>query len=139
MGGYMLEISEKIVVWCARALIGIGSVAIVLMMLHVMSEVLLRYFFTYSIPGTEEIVSGYYMVAVVFLPLGYVQLERGHVFIELFTLKVSDRGKAWMDGFVLIVCTASLSIFTYAGFDKAGGKKTADSEGIISKGLCERR
>lgn len=110
---------EKILDGCARLLMGIGSVAVVLMMVHVMAEVILRYFFTASIPGTEEIVSGYYMVAVVFLPLGYVQMERGHVIIELFTLKVSDRGKAWLDGCVLLVCAGALSIFTYAGFDKA--------------------
>ncbi|WP_373086611.1 TRAP transporter small permease [Sneathiella sp.] len=118
-GGYMLEISEKIVNLCARLLMVLGCVAMTMMMLHVMSEVFLRYFFTASIPGTEEIVSGYYMVAVVFLPLGYVQLERGHIIIELFTLKVSERGKAWMDGVVLTVCSAALAIFAYAGFDKA--------------------
>ncbi|MCP5368507.1 MAG: TRAP transporter small permease [Hyphomicrobiales bacterium] len=115
----MLGVTDKILEWCARALIGIGSVAVVLMMVHVMAEVLVRYFLTASIPGTEEIVSGYYMVAVVFLPLGYVQYERGHVIIELFTLKLSSRSKAWLDACVLAVCAAALSVFTYAGYVKA--------------------
>ena len=115
----MLETSEKISVWCARTLMAIGCVAIIAMMVHVMAEVTLRYFFNASIPGTEELVSGYYMVMVVFLPLGYVQLERGHVIIELFTLKASARTKAWMDGFVYVVCSGALAIYAYAGYHKA--------------------
>ncbi|MEQ8322515.1 MAG: TRAP transporter small permease [Rhodospirillales bacterium] len=115
----MLEVIEKLISLCARALLFLGAVAIVLMMSHVMVEVALRTLFDKSIPGTEEIVSGYYMVAVVFLPLAYVQLERGHVIIELFTLKAGPRLKAWMDGFVYVVCSGALGIFTYATFDKA--------------------
>lgn len=123
----MLENTEKLISWCARALLFIGAVAIVLMMTHVMIEVMLRTLFDKSIPGTEEIVSGYYMVAVVFLPLAYVQLERGHIIIELFTLKAGPRLKAWIDGFVYVVCGGALSIFTYATLDKAI-KMTAKQE-----------
>ena len=67
------------------------------------------------------------MVAVVFLPLAYVQLERGHIIIELFTLKAGPRLKAWIDGFVHVVCGSALAIFTYATFDKAI-KMTAKGE-----------
>lgn len=123
----MLEITEKLISWCARVLLFVGAIAIVLMMSHVMLEVMLRTLFDISIPGTEEIVSGYYMVAVVFLPLAYVQLERGHVIIELFTLKAGPRLKAWIDGFVYIICGGALAIFTYATFDKAL-KMTAKNE-----------
>lgn len=115
----MLEIIEKLISICARILLFVGAIAIVLMMSHVMIEVALRTLLDKSIPGTEEIVSGYYMVAVVFLPLAYVQLERGHVIIELFTLKAGPRLKAWLDGFVYVVCGSALAVFTYATFDKA--------------------
>lgn len=110
---------ERALTWCARALAVVGGVTMVIMMVHVMSEVFARYFFITSIPGTEELVSGYYMVAVVFLPLGLVQLERGHLCIELFTLWMNSRQKAWLDGIVLIVCACALSVFVYASFDKA--------------------
>jgi len=119
MGGYMLDITERLTSWCARALLFVGAIALVLMMMHVMIEVGLRTLFNKSIPGTEEIVSGYYMVAVVFLPLAYVQLERGHIIIELFTLKAGPRLKAWIDGCVSFLCSGALGVFTYATFDKA--------------------
>jgi len=115
----MLGTFEKISKWCATALMLVGCVAIVVMMIHVMSEVAMRTFFNSSIPGTEELVSGYYMVMVVFLPLGYLQLERGHVIIELFTQKASDRTKSWIDGIVYIICSGALAIYAYAGFNKA--------------------
>jgi len=115
----MLETFEKISKWCATALMVIGCVAIVLMMVNVMAEVIVRYFFNRSIPGTAEFVSGYYMVMVVFLPLAYLQLERGHVIIELFTQKASDRTKSWIDGIVYIICSGALAIYAYAGFNKA--------------------
>jgi TRAP-type C4-dicarboxylate transport system permease small subunit len=64
-------------------------------------------------------VSAYYMTAVVFLPLAYVQRERGHVMIELFTMWVPNRGKAAIDGTVLLACAAALCVFTYATYEKA--------------------
>ena len=115
----MLETSEKFSKWCAGALVAIGSVTIIAMMVHVMAEVAARTFFNNSIPGTEELVSGYYMIIVVFLPLAFVQLERGHVIIELFTLKASDRTKSWIDGIVYLICSGALAIYAYAGFNKA--------------------
>jgi len=115
----MLGTSEKFSKWCATALVAIGSVTIITMMVHVMAEVAARTFFNTSIPGTEELVSGYYMVIVVFLPLGFVQLERGHVIIELFTLKASNWTKSLIDGVVYVICSGALAIYAYAGFNKA--------------------
>ena len=115
----MLDVTERLLGAGALILLIIGGAAIIVMMGHVMIEVLLRTFFNVSIPGTEELVSAYYMIAVVFLPLGYVQRERGHVIVELFTLWLSSRATAWLDGIVCLVCGAALSVFTYAAFDRA--------------------
>lgn len=115
----MLDFSEKVSEWGARILAWIGSIAIIFMMLHTVAEAALRYMFAITIPGTEEIISGYYMVAVVFLPLALVQLERGHIMIELFTMWASPRVKALIDGLVYVACSGALAMMTYAAAGKA--------------------
>lgn len=103
----------------SSALLAIGCVAILAMMIQVMVDVVLRNVFKLSVPGTEEIVSAYYMVAVAFLPLAFVQRERGHVMIELFTQNLPPRVNAVLDGIVFLACGIGLAIFTYAGTVKA--------------------
>ncbi len=100
-------------------LLAVSCVATVAMMLQVTADAFMRTFFHWSVPGTEEIVSAYYMVAVAFLPLAYVQRERGHVMIELFTMRLSPRINALIDSVVFTACGVGLAIFTYATFFKA--------------------
>lgn len=67
----------------AQALSLIGAVALVLMMTQVTLDVLGKYLFNQPVPMTLEAVSNYYMVAVVFLPLGAVERRNGHIHVEL--------------------------------------------------------
>lgn len=103
----------------SMVLMVIGALAMLGMMLQVMVDVALRNLFKSTLPGTEEMVSAYYMIGVAFLPLAYVQRERGHVIIELFTLKLPPRVIAALDGVVYVVCCAALWFFTYAAFRQA--------------------
>ena len=52
------------------------------MMVHVTVDVALRYAMNSPIPGTLEIVSAYYMVAGVFLPLAAVELARASIAVD---------------------------------------------------------
>ncbi len=70
-------------------LMAIGGVVIILLMLHITADVAGKYFFNTPIIGTLEIVSRYYMVAVVFLPLAFVQIRRQHLTVEMFTMKIT--------------------------------------------------
>ena len=65
-----------------------AGILIILMMIHVAVDVFCRIVLNAPLYGTLEIVAGYYMVAVVFLPLAYVSGGEGHIFIELFTSKL---------------------------------------------------
>lgn len=114
----------------ADALLAISCVAVVAMMLQVTADAFLRTFLHWSVPGTEEIVSAYYMVAVAFLPLAFVQRERGHVMIELFTMRLAPRTNALIDSVVFVVCGLGLAIFTYAALMKAVAM-TEESEILI--------
>ncbi len=76
------------VYWAIRWL-NIGTVTaaclvIVMMMLHITLDVSVRYFFNAQIVGTLEWVSFYYMVALVFLSLGYVEMKNEHIRVDLF-------------------------------------------------------
>ncbi len=61
-----------------------AGLALVLMMLHVTADVLGKYLFLAPIPGTSEVVASYYMIATVFLPLAYIEVQRRPIVVELF-------------------------------------------------------
>ena len=61
----------------------VAGVALVAMLLHVNLDVIGRTVFSLPIPMTTEMVSHYYMVAVVFLPLAAVAFAGGHITVEL--------------------------------------------------------
>ena len=110
---------RRAIVWLCTAQIFLAGVAMVLMMVHICADAALRTLFNTSFPGTLEIVSFYYMVSVVFLPLAYIQLQRGHVIIELFTNGLSYRTNAVIDGIVYTLATIAMAYFTMAAFEKA--------------------
>jgi TRAP-type C4-dicarboxylate transport system permease small subunit len=61
----------------------LATLFLILMALHVSLDVGLRYIFGKSFTGTLEFVSFYYMVAVVFLPLAYVELQQEHISVDV--------------------------------------------------------
>ncbi|WP_010628933.1 TRAP transporter small permease [Halomonas sp. KM-1] len=69
--------------WVAKLALTLAALFLLLMALHVTLDVALRYLFGKSFPGTLEVVSFYYMVAVVFLPLAYVELKREHISVDV--------------------------------------------------------
>jgi TRAP-type C4-dicarboxylate transport system permease small subunit len=103
----------------AAFLLVLGGVGIVLMMVHIVLEVTLRTAFKSTIPGTEETVSAYYMIACAFLPLAWVQRMRAHVGVEVFTLWMPARMLAGLEGIVCLVCAAGTAVFAWAAVGKA--------------------
>ena len=78
----------------ANALAFLGGIAVVLMMLHICADVIAKYVFNSPIPGTLEIVSNYYMVATVFLPLALVERKNAHIAVEILSQHLPTRGQA---------------------------------------------
>ena len=74
---------ESLSQWVAKSAMVLATLFLVLMALHVSLDVGLRYLFGKSFTGTLEFVSFYYMVAVVFLPLAYVELQREHISVDV--------------------------------------------------------
>jgi len=97
----------------------IAAIAMVAMVVHIIADAVLRNFFASSAPGTTEFVSFYYMVAVTFLPLAYIQNLRGHVIIEIFTQSLPARARLIIDGFVALIVAGAAGYFCYAASWKA--------------------
>lgn len=80
---------ERLSQWVAKSTLVLAAFFLVLMALHVSLDVGLRYFFGKSFAGTLEFVSFYYMVAVIFLPIAYVELKREHISVDVFVGRCS--------------------------------------------------
>lgn len=129
-----MNAAERTLDLLSRSLMVLAAIAILGMMLQVVIEVALRNIWHTTLAGTEEVVSAYYMIGCAFLPLAWVQRERGHVIIELFTSWLPERATAFLDGVVAAVVAAGLLIFTHATFGKA---LTMTAEGEIMIGTID--
>jgi TRAP-type C4-dicarboxylate transport system permease small subunit len=89
----------------------VAGIILILMMLHITLDVLLRYFFTFPLHDTVEIVSTYYIVAIVFLPLALVERLNSHIVVELLTQHLPRRAQE-----LLIACVSLASAAYFAAF-----------------------
>lgn len=97
----------------------LGGIVLTLMMIHTVADVFGRMVFNHPLDGTTEIVSGYYMVVVIFFPLAYVTHNEGHIIVELFTRRLPRRQLAGLDAVVATVCLCLLIWFTWENFVEA--------------------
>lgn len=66
----------------ADALLLIAGLVLMAMMLHITADVAMKFFFRQPLPGTLEIVSSYYMVGCVFLPIAALELARASIAVD---------------------------------------------------------
>ena len=76
----------------------IGAVATLSLMAHVAIDITMRNLMNAPIPATFEIVTNYYMVALAFIPLAWVERSGGMVQVEVMeafmspgVIRISDR------------------------------------------------
>lgn len=94
--------------WTNRAVMALACLFMLLMMAHITSDVALRFFANGRLVGTLEIVSYYYMVIIVFLSLGYVELRGEHIRVDLFA-RMMSRGVQL--GLYILACLLGLVFF----------------------------
>lgn len=102
-----------------RGLAIVGGIAMALMMIHIVVDVSMKYFFNDPIDGTTEIVAAYYMVSTVFLPLAYVTFTQGHLVVELFTGRMAGRQLSLLTAFTGTVTFVYLLFMIYCTVDEA--------------------
>lgn len=101
---------RKPITWLADRLLDVSALLLLVMMLHVCADVALKYLINRPIQGTLEVVSYYYMVWAVFLPLAFVELTRSAVSVELFFGMMPRLMRIGCIALVLVICA-----LTYAG------------------------
>lgn len=97
----------------------LGGAIIVMMMLQVSLDVAMKYFINLPITGSLEIVSAYYMVALVWLPLGAVTRDHEHLEVELFTQHLSPPKLAFFKMLGCVLGAVYTGILFWQGFQEA--------------------
>lgn len=83
----------------------IGALAILALMVHIMSDVVLRNAINQPVPATYEIVTNYYMVALAFVPLAWLERRGGMVNVEVIEPLLNARMLWLSDKLVAVIST----------------------------------
>ena len=83
----------------------IGALAIVTLMIHVVADVAMRNTTNTPIPATFEIVTHYYMIALAFIPLAWVERGGGMVQVEVIEPFLNETARHWSDRLVALIST----------------------------------
>jgi TRAP-type C4-dicarboxylate transport system permease small subunit len=101
---------------------GCAELATALMALTVVADVTCRFVLNVVLEAGAETVAYYFMVALTFLPLAHITREDGHLKAEFFTRGLSARGRAILEGIVLLVLFGFMAMLcwqtTLAAIDK---------------------
>lgn len=103
----------------------IAGGTLVLMMLHVVTDAVAKNVFSHPLEGTLAIVSAYYMVPVVFLPLCFVELHEENFRVELFTRRLGPRSLTALSGVLRMAATAILLLTAWFSAQEAILQSTA--------------
>lgn len=103
----------------AQGLALVGAIGVLAMLLHVGVDVVTRNLFGRPIPATNEIVSSYYMVLIAFLPLAWVERNRGMVSVELFDSVMTPRVRQVSDLLVALLATTLYGLIAWVGWQAA--------------------
>lgn len=112
------RLSERIANWLAF----VGGIAVVLMMAHICADVIAKYVFNMPIRGTLEIVSNYYMVAVVFLPLAFIERRNAHISVEIVSQHLPKRAQVFLVGLVCLLSIGFYAMFFWQSLQDAVAK-----------------
>ena len=97
----------------------ISGIALSLMMVHITADVASKFFFSHPLPGTIAIVSNYYMVAVVFLPLAFAERRNQHITVEILVERLPFLAQRRLNGLSAIYSAVLLGLLTWRGMQEA--------------------
>lgn len=96
-----------------------ASLCLVVMMFQICLDVGGRYLFGKPMPSTLEIVSDWWMPALIFLPLLNVEWRNENIAVDLFYQGLGPRAQAVLDAIALVCFGVFLALIAYAGFEQA--------------------
>ncbi|HCP81835.1 MAG TPA: TRAP transporter small permease, partial [Octadecabacter sp.] len=90
---FLVNLTDRI----SQVLMAIAIALAAVMMLHVTLDVILSQFIAEPMPMTVDLVSFYYMVGLVFLPLAFVETKNEHIDVDLIHAVLPKGGKMSLD------------------------------------------
>jgi TRAP-type C4-dicarboxylate transport system permease small subunit len=108
-------------------LLWLACAAAALMMVQISVDVAFKFIFGRSVTATIEIVSTYYMVALVFLPLAFVDRTSGHISADLLTRAMGLRMRTFVLKFMDLLVLITLGLLFWYTLDEAI-RRTAEGE-----------
>lgn len=109
-----------------------AGLALVAMALHVFIDLIATKFFHAPINGTHVIVTRYYMVTLVFLPLAYAELRGAHITADLFYSSLPVGGQRLISVLNQFLLATYLGLFTWQVTVKAISQTQRGEEQIFA-------
>ena len=113
-----LQHYNPIIMWIGRVTITISTVMLGVMLFLSVADVIGRFLFNHPIEGTFELV-GMLMVVIGFLGLGYCQLVKGNIMIDIFTNRFGPRGQALLNIVSFIISVVICVLIVWQGWLRA--------------------
>ena len=105
---FLVNLTDRI----SQVLMAIAIALAAVMMLHVTLDVILSQFIAEPMPMTVDLVSFYYMVGLVFLPLAFVETKNEHIDVDLIHAVLPKGGKLSLDLVSLLLSTVYFGLLT---------------------------
>jgi TRAP-type C4-dicarboxylate transport system permease small subunit len=109
----LLDAVERGLEWLAVPLLFCGTASLVLMAMHVIADVTGRILLSTPVYGTTEIVSFYYMVAAVCLPLAYIELRDEHITVDVIYQQFPPLARRMIFVFSTLATALFFGLFAY--------------------------
>lgn len=105
-----------------RAILAVAAIALVTMMIHISIDAFASFLLNAPIPVTSALVTQYYMIAVVFLPLAAGEYRGAHISTDLFVNRLGATPRHWLDLAVMALCSAVYLMLAAQAWQQATGK-----------------
>ena len=112
-----MALLDKISNFLNRALLWIAGLFLVAMIAITGANIVIRLFWL-PIRGTFELM-GYFGAVVTAFALGYTQIKRGHIAVDIVVLRFSDKVQRILHAVNHLICMAFFSIVTWQVFSYA--------------------
>lgn len=113
-----MRIVRDIDVWLLR----LAAAFAVLMMAHVVADILARNLLAFTIPATLELVSRYYMPALIFLPLAFVERANGHIQVTFIFNALPELARRLLTPAILALVASVFAAMGWVALEEAIAK-----------------
>jgi len=125
-----MEFLERATKILNQVLVGIAGVCLAVMVLLICSNIFLRIVWL-PVKGTFELM-GFFSAIVTAFAIGYTQIKRGHVGIDLVVMQFSEKAQRILNGINYLLC---MVFFSFAGWQIAKYATTMWRTGEVTETL----